>query len=613
MKREINILHLSDLHIKDETTNGQNVISNSLNNLISDITKNTKSYNDLVIVVSGDIIDKAEYAKNEDSAIKFFELLKKNLSPQVKGLILVPGNHDIERGDDDCHIRKNIEQSKSTDTKEVVLCGYDRYINFSNKIRKLYGFDQQSSTYGTEVVQYNGLTIAFQRIDTAWGALPKSDKGDIFVGNFQIDDIEKQYKNKEAEEDLSVKRFDLTIAVSHYPLSWINANDSNELINHMMDPMFLNTDILLCGHIHGAEVLNYTNHEHSLITLVTGIGWGAKRPTDAKDQHRYSIYQVNIPKNVCEIVMRKTQNNREFDYDYTAYTQEVEKKEKKIVYPLKSKGQPPFLKQNSYSKVNTNNIQLSSEILDLIHSSSMSIARFRESCSLLLDVYKKNFLKQFEQIPDVQKELSLVARINDFLNEETELDESTLALWKKCCNSPQAKDSFESYLRDLCTKFISEFEDIFPKDTTLRAHFRKHEPHECNYSMICEDHSGKIPLPAKVVPWGGLIQSSYKAKKSLIYTANYDLNNIETNWDDFMTLIPNFEGNETELRIGKGRNKTLEKRPIISFGVSIKSDNEINKGTLILSIISFLQIEKHISYFMDEYVRMFYLSLKNIY
>lgn len=65
---DINILHLSDLHI-----GSSNELSGNLGKLLDDIEKQIKNVYKLAIVVTGDIIDKANYNVNsKKNVITFF-------------------------------------------------------------------------------------------------------------------------------------------------------------------------------------------------------------------------------------------------------------------------------------------------------------------------------------------------------------------------------------------------------------------------------------------------------------------------------------------------------------------------------------------------------------
>ncbi len=89
---DFTILHLSDLHIN---TAGK-ALSLLLENLLKDIESEMKFSEHILIVVTGDIINQANY-KNSESAVEFFRRLKHILGDKVGHLYIVPGNHDKVR------------------------------------------------------------------------------------------------------------------------------------------------------------------------------------------------------------------------------------------------------------------------------------------------------------------------------------------------------------------------------------------------------------------------------------------------------------------------------------------------------------------------------------
>ncbi len=85
---EFNIVHLSDLHIKG------NYLSATLTNLISSIKKQTEGMKNIILVVSGDVIDKGQYMtclkqdckekKLNETALSFFRQLKTALEDWIE-------------------------------------------------------------------------------------------------------------------------------------------------------------------------------------------------------------------------------------------------------------------------------------------------------------------------------------------------------------------------------------------------------------------------------------------------------------------------------------------------------------------------------------------------
>lgn len=92
----MNILHLSDLHIRKENRSGQDELYNSINDAIE---KAGKEYEvelfPEIVLVTGDFTEKGnadEYKWFKDSFLKMFSL---TCFKSVKHVILVPGNHDF--------------------------------------------------------------------------------------------------------------------------------------------------------------------------------------------------------------------------------------------------------------------------------------------------------------------------------------------------------------------------------------------------------------------------------------------------------------------------------------------------------------------------------------
>ena len=87
---KFHILHLSDLHISDKLTS-------TLNALIRDVSNNKELINsNVIIVITGDIINRGNY-KYRNTAIDFFDNLKKSFDQKKINIIdvqIVPGNHD---------------------------------------------------------------------------------------------------------------------------------------------------------------------------------------------------------------------------------------------------------------------------------------------------------------------------------------------------------------------------------------------------------------------------------------------------------------------------------------------------------------------------------------
>lgn len=84
--RKFSILHLSDLHIKKGRNNKYSPV---FRKLINDVVSETKNIDALILIVTGDIIDKADFSETSDVAVLFFSDLITGLNKKIKKYILL--------------------------------------------------------------------------------------------------------------------------------------------------------------------------------------------------------------------------------------------------------------------------------------------------------------------------------------------------------------------------------------------------------------------------------------------------------------------------------------------------------------------------------------------
>lgn len=625
---DICILHLSDLHIINEIEDnyGKNtILPLFLKNLIADIGVNTRDIDEIIIVVSGDIAYKANYNAQKATILRFFDDLHSIISNKIRGIVFVPGNHDIKREEYDYNWKLMNGCAESGK-----LRGYSEYMNVVNCVRKQYGFSADKASFGIEEIRCGNYNCCFIKADTAWCTSSKENfkQGDIVLGEFQKKSLLREYRAIEPNS-----KADITFLVSHYPMAWLSIEERECMLSLMMREEKLNTDVILCGHIHNVDAINYANHEHSLLTLITGIGWPDGEDGLSRQERRYSIYKINPVRNTCDIIMRKSNESGKFDYDYSIYTENREKECSKIVYPLRmTHNKLAFITLNSPNKINEQNIQISPEVAGYIQKVSDNMAFFSGHLTALINRYKKDFFERFGEwlvseskvVEDIQKgnsyleDLSFGEVCDSILDEvyfflyenlDSETNKQVMDVWLKFCIDND-DGNFCSFLDEICQLILDDFSKCFPSDALVRTHFRKH----CNdsrndyYRAICSEintNDETEPMP-KDLPWGGFVKAAYENKTSLVYSANKKLNNIITDWQEFITIIPQFEGGVWTIM----ESKRYVERPVLTFGISVKGTSQLLDTLMTMSIIDFLKLEGIISHQIDEYVHIFGLPLK---
>lgn len=630
---DINIIHLSDLHIRSISKKKKGAISSVLRNLLIDITDYAKDLNEIILVVSGDIIDKADYSTDNINAVKyFFTELKNSIGDKVKGIVFSTGNHDIIRSEQSYSSNNTLMNIKTSD--KIKLLGYESYLDLVNNIYNLFKIKCIDSSFGLKTFTCNDYKACFVFLDTAWSTTKPDDckQGDIYIGDYQMDSLIKAYQGLDDKDEY------ITFVVSHYPMAWIHPNEQEKLKLALLSKDGLNADIYLCGHIHDVDSIHYSTHEHSILTLVTGIGWPPSVLDDDRNQRRYSIYRINPARNTCDIVVRISNKSNKFNYDTTVYTEDRELDSKKIVYPLRSAHKSlAFLPMNTPDVFKIKNIHISQEIADKIKEISMSLSRFNSHMTDILTRYKQSVFEDFyleiynseekfnnakrlffekddRELSDIEMKKIICENVESFLfTQSDDIDTLTEGSWKELRKSNRfVKDLFEAFLSEICQKIIDDFYNEFPHNAEMRVHFREHsnsiEKNEDFFRCICHKNNTtddeKYAVP-RDIEWGGLIEHAFKSQKSLVFSANMNLNKTNTDWQEFITIIPWFNENINKIRATCNR-RIIEERPRLTFGISIKGTTELHDVAFTMTILDFLGIETFISTFIEDY--LFYLG-----
>ena len=267
---DVCIVHLSDLHIQSMSQKNAK-LSKVLKELVEDIVNHTSNYSECAIVVSGDTINEANYSQeNKDVVLEFFTKIKRQIHAKVKEIVFTPGNHDVVRSEKNYELNL-FEMEKNIGDSTFELCGYKEYLLLINKIRELFELPEVKTSFYCSFALINGFQVCFVSLDLAWNTTSDKDKKSSNVAEgLKIGNYQKQFLKDEFH---SMKEPDVVVFVSHYPLSWLNHADYSSLLCELLSEEGYMADIYLCGHIHDVDTINYSTHEKSLLTLVTGIGW----------------------------------------------------------------------------------------------------------------------------------------------------------------------------------------------------------------------------------------------------------------------------------------------------------------------------------------------------
>ena len=608
--RKFSVLHLSDLHIQKI----RSTYPVTLSRLITDVKEETANIDSLILIVTGDIIDKADFDESSDVAIAFFDDLCNKLKGKIKRIFFTPGNHDKKRLENPSLMRRYFEgkayedlynKFDKGDWKNLFSHSFDNYIELIENIAKKTKIDIRTDLFYCDIFEVDDCIVRINSINSSLTSFDDNDYGTLHVGKFQIDKIEQDY---EKNKGLFTREPDVSITIMHHPTFWLCKEEYDDVMYSVSSHDSLATDVLLRGHTHNRSLENYYSLYSSFSTFVTGIG-KIEKP-DSDHPQRYSIYTFMCDLNLIEIVM-KSSSEKGFIPDYSAYVSETDESRKKIHFPMHVHD---FI-SDTYLRIPLINndfqpIFPSKSVFERIHTYTGKLLDLKERLTNILFLHKMSFLAELkdencEEIQNIEDYL-LRQGYNDTLEQKNAKVELILNEHKE-----RVIEIVKVLLYDFCTNIIGVFfEGILKKDEEVRVQFRvinkKEFSHEGLTNVALKGSGPQAPKNITSVPWkNGLIEKSFNKKVPLIYSLNkkqVDDRINETNWKDYFTYSPNMA---TNIFYNKKQKKNY---PIISFGINC----DFPSCYAILEVLSLMPFQSIIDDFLLDIHNSFNFSFESL-
>ncbi len=271
----INILHISDIHFKNEKyfLNRDHIERNIFSTIQRHIIESS-IYPDC-LVITGDIAwsgKRSEYKL----AMNFLQNLINLISINDIRVFIVPGNHDVNReiAQKDAlrfsskkYWNEFLEREHKAETVRI----YDRmeeYYSFLSDINK-YITNTLPTAKGeyfyTDEFQIKDCKYYITGLNSAWACCDDNDHANIALGFYQV--FESTKKMPDQSETISVK-----IALMHHPFTCFHKDD----LDTSYDQISESFDIVLRGHSHKGGSKGKIKDGVELHELSVGAGYLTK-------------------------------------------------------------------------------------------------------------------------------------------------------------------------------------------------------------------------------------------------------------------------------------------------------------------------------------------------
>jgi len=642
---EVTIVHLSDLHLT-KTENGK--VPELYVKLIDDIKTYINEWNGVILVVTGDIVDRGEYEARE-VALDFFKRIKIALKSKCKGIHIVSGNHDVKiwkEEDKTDKIREwlNAIESESVLDKEFYIANKEifdeyseEYISLINEIYDIFKRDKIEKQNNIKIDKIGRTSLCFIEGFSALnsGRGGDKDKRHIRFGEYQLKTLWDEINKEKAKTGNSSE---LTFLLLHHPMNWLAVTEEEQLHNYTLSKTTFDVDFVLCGHTHIQDIYHVNKNYKSMMTLATGIGWKESEGAERLSRHRYAIYNLNLDANSMEIYNRYTNEAGVFAEDISLYNEEqIEEMQGKIILPLKMNKSKGYFDVSTVNGRTNRPFFYSSDIIKDFHNYRTKLNqwfydagdylhRLRDELYEEIEMNERekvcgcfNKDKQIGELEERRKQVVVeMEYVKNFLGLGTRIDKAkwnTPSLLNENEYKIKIYKKLDAYLQYLCERLSRLlFEDA--QIVRGRVHFRYGyvNNEEIYYKKLCaygfyKGKGGEQEVSETI--WGDMIEAAFNTQHALIYSVNKGIckNKLHKDWDNYLTAVPQFAGNRIRHQHGKGMGSisgVVEERPLLSFGITIKG-----KRCNILYYLDYINISKAIGDLISDFIRYTGISFQD--
>lgn len=240
MEDNIKILHISDIHL-----NGKNseTIRERLSNVAETVKRDVGKID--MIFISGDLVNDGKDESYEILYPILNNFITVQLGLPLDKIVMVPGNHDIDRDAENDRLEKSIDEDASNILSDEYL-----FPIYKKKILAFEKFRNKFSKYQTGVLSVKRInSVICVELDSAlFASQSRTEHGSLYISTKELEKIPDISNSDSAA---------ISIACIHHPMTYLTDLNRKNVEAHLVKKI----DILLHGHVHDEDEYSISKAE----------------------------------------------------------------------------------------------------------------------------------------------------------------------------------------------------------------------------------------------------------------------------------------------------------------------------------------------------------------
>ncbi|WP_025142204.1 metallophosphoesterase [Pedobacter jeongneungensis] len=311
------IIQLSDIHLSNSNlTNLQNYFMEAL---LSDLKAEHLKKPIDVIIFTGDLVDKGGDSLGTDP-YQIFEQevisrLALGLGISNSQILMIPGNHDIERQKVEKHSEYYLAEKLDKDMANTYLNDMkDEFNTYNERIKLFKNFEKKfhlstpdyfySNNESVAILSDGENKVGLVMINDSWRCSVDLKKEQHFIGINQLFNAKKRFAAQHTK---------LNIALFHHPLEAINSAEAEEIEAILKAQDF---HVAFFGHSHKYRAESVHSANGGFLTINGRSAFNNSKEISSVFQPGYIVLDVDVDHQTYEIQARKfILNGYRFDKD----------------------------------------------------------------------------------------------------------------------------------------------------------------------------------------------------------------------------------------------------------------------------------------------------------